>query len=312
MYNTLSPPHSHLPWGPHPTHNPSPTCRVLAAALDTRHSSSIMAPITVPGLSSDSGSGPKTATLDPEFRSTWAHRAWVAVGSVSVVAALTNSAVATLDSGAVVEPALAALLGYVLADLGTGFYHFAIDNYGGPSTPVFGSQIEAFQGHHRRPSTITRRQPANNLHALARAVAFAVVPLELAVGTDGGAAAHAFIGVCAGCIMLSQQFHAWAHGAKGRVPRWVEALQGAGVLISRDMHGVHHRVPYNNNYCIVSGVWNRVLDEYSVFEGVEMVVFFRFGVRPRSWGETAEEWREEEGEEIVVDRESVTQFGDDC
>lgn len=234
--------------------------------------------------------------LDPALRSTWAHRAWVAAGSAPVLTALANSAITAVDSGAVIEPTLAALLGYLFADLGSGFYHFAVDNYGSLSTPIFGSQIEAFQGHHRRPSIITRRQVANNLHALARAIAFAVVPLELAVGGSGNgngkavAAAHAFIGVCAGCIMLSQQFHAWAHA--GKVPRWVGALQGAGVLISRDMHGAHHRVPYSSNYCIVSGVWNWVLDEYRVFEVVEMVVYFRLGIRPRSWGETAVEWRE--------------------
>lgn len=297
MMYTLPPPPPHLPLGRRPG-------RALAA-LDSRHSSTVMPAIAAPKTTA--------VTLDPGLRSTWAHRAWVAAGSTSVAAALINSVAAALDSGAVIEPALAAFLGYVLADLGTGIYHFAVDNYGGPSTPLFGSQIEAFQGHHRRPSTITRRQPANNLHTLARAVAFAVVPLELAVG-NGGAAAHAFIGACAGCVMLSQQFHAWAHGARGRVPAWVEALQGAGVLISRDMHGAHHREPYNNNYCIVSGVWNRVLDEHKVFEAVEMVVFFRFGVRPRSWGETAEEWRdeEEEDDESAAERVCVrvNQFGD--
>ncbi|GMP52561.1 hypothetical protein CsSME_00018324 [Camellia sinensis var. sinensis] len=78
------------------------------------------------------------------------------------------------------EPILAGLVGYVLADLGSGVYHWAIDNYGGSTTPVFGSQIEAFQGHHKWPWTITRRQFANNIQALARAVTFTVLPIDLA------------------------------------------------------------------------------------------------------------------------------------
>lgn len=291
MY-TLSPPHHLLLL--RGLSSASTTCRAVATP-NPRISDT---PDTAPSPSRNRN---KNAVLDPALRSTWAHRAWVAAGSAAVLTALSNSVTAAADSGSVLEPALATALGYVLADLGSGFYHFGIDNYGGPSTPVFGPQIEAFQGHHRRPATITRRQPANNLHALARAVALAVVPLELAVGagppSSASAAMHAFVGACAGCIMLSQQFHAWAHGAKGRVPYWVEALQGAGVLISRDMHGAHHRVPYNNNYCIVSGVWNPLLDEYRVFEAVELVLYFRFGLRPRSWGETAAEWKEEEEEE---------------
>ncbi|KAJ8477751.1 hypothetical protein OPV22_021478 [Ensete ventricosum] len=234
---------------------------------------------------------------DPSsLRSTWSHRAWVATGFASVLTSLAKSVAAAADSGSVVEPLLAAYVGYILADLGTGIYHWAIDNYGGPSTPVFGSQIEAFQGHHRWPWTITRRQFANNLHALARSVALTVLPIEAllyAVGGGGDAASHAFVGTCAGCVMLSQQFHAWAHEKRSRLPAAVAALQEAGVLVSRPMHAAHHREPYNTNYCIVSGVWNAELERWKVFEAAEMFIFFRFGVRPRSWSETRPEWREE-------------------
>ncbi|WOL04551.1 fatty acid desaturase 4, chloroplastic-like [Canna indica] len=231
---------------------------------------------------------------DPSsLRSTWSHRAWVATGFASVLTSLAKSVAAAADSGSFVEPLLAAYVGYVLADLGSGVFHWAIDNYGGPSTPVFGSQIDAFQGHHRWPWTITRREFANNLHALARAVTFAVLPIELLLNAGGGAASHAFVGTCAGCVMLSQQFHAWAHEKKSRLPVAVVALQEAGVLVPRPMHQAHHREPYNNNYCIVSGAWNGVLDEYKVFEAIEMAIFFRFGVRPRSWSEPRSEWREE-------------------
>jgi hypothetical protein len=58
----------------------------------------------------------------------------------------------------------ALLVAYVLADLGTGIYHWGVDNYGDGSTPVFGRQIAAFQGHHQRPWTITQREFCNNLH----------------------------------------------------------------------------------------------------------------------------------------------------
>ncbi len=37
--------------------------------------------------------------------------------------------------------------------------------------------------------------------------------------------------------------------------------QGAGLLISRKAHGAHHRAPFEGNYCIVSGFWNKVLDQ---------------------------------------------------
>ena len=49
-------------------------------------------------------------------------------------------------------------------------------------------------------------------------------------------------------------------------------------------HGVHHR-SFNRSYCILSGVWNRVLDEFKVIVGLEKVVLLVFGVQPRSWSE---------------------------
>ncbi|XP_078428622.1 fatty acid desaturase A [Wolffia australiana] len=232
-----------------------------------------------------------TAPAETEsLRSTWAHRGWVAAGCTAVGAALAKSAAAAVATGHLVEPVAAAAAGYFLADLGSGVFHWAIDNYGDASTPAVGSQIEAFQGHHRFPWTITRREFANNLHALGRAVAAALLPVTAGAGDAG---ALAFAASFAGFVMFSQQFHAWSHTPKSRLPPAVVALQDAGLLVSRRQHALHHRAPYNNNYCIVSGVWNEFLDESSAFEALEMVIFFRFGVRPRSWSEPESNWTEE-------------------
>uniref|UniRef100_A0A7C8ZN65 Lipid desaturase domain-containing protein n=1 Tax=Opuntia streptacantha TaxID=393608 RepID=A0A7C8ZN65_OPUST len=227
---------------------------------------------------------------DPDLKSTWAHRAWVASGCTTVLVSLAKSIEAAAGSHIWVEPLLAGLAGYILADLGSGVYHWGIDNYGDATTPIFGTQIEAFQGHHKWPWTITRRQFANNLHALARVITFTVLPLDLLVHDP---TQLAFIGSFSGCIMFSQQFHAWAHSTKSKLPKIVVGLQDLGVLVSRSKHADHHRQPYNCNYCIVSGVWNKFLDENKIFEILEMVLFFQLGVRPRSWSEPSLEWTEE-------------------
>ena len=227
---------------------------------------------------------------DPSLQSTWSHRSWVATGCVTVLVPLAKATVGAAHSHIWLEPMLAGYIGFILADLGSGIYHWGIDNYGDGSTPVFGSQIEAFQGHHKWPWTITRRQFANNLHALARAVAFVVLPIDLACNDP---VINAFAGVCSGCIMFSQQFHAWAHGTKSKLPPLVVALQDAGLLVSRSQHAAHHREPYNSNYCIVSGVWNEFLDKSKFFEALEMALYFKLGVRPRSWSEPSTDWIEE-------------------
>ncbi|MED6143942.1 hypothetical protein PIB30_010607 [Stylosanthes scabra] len=253
--------------------------------------------------------GPKAAVLQPvqpqpkvvittdrpkdndlSLQSTWSHRAWVIAGCTTLVISLGGSIKGAIDMHMWIEPIFAGWIGYILADLGSGVYHWGIDNYGDGSTPFFGSQIEAFQGHHKWPWTITRRQFSNNLHALARAVAFSVLPIDLLCHDP---VVQSFVAMFAGCIMFSQQFHAWAHGTKSRLPPAVVVLQEAGVLVSRSQHSAHHRPPYNNNYCIVSGVWNEFLDKNKVFEAMEMMLYFKLGVRPRSWSEPESEWMEE-------------------
>lgn len=233
---------------------------------------------------------------DPSLQSTWRHRAWLASGCTTVLYSLAKSIAASADSHIWLEPLLAGLAGYVLADLGSGVYHWGIDNYGGAETPIFGSQIEAFQGHHKWPWTITRRQFANNLHALARVITFTVLPIDLLCNDP---VLHGFVCMFSGCIMFSQQFHAWSHGTKSKLPSSVIALQDAGVLISRSQHSAHHRPPYNINYCIVSGVWNEVLNNSKFFEVLEMIIFFKLGVRPRSWSEPNSEWTEETETSII-------------
>lgn len=44
--------------------------------------------------------------------------------------------------------AAAAFVGLLIADLVSGVFHWSVDNYGDRNTPVFGTVIEAFQGHH--------------------------------------------------------------------------------------------------------------------------------------------------------------------
>ena len=44
--------------------------------------------------------------------------------------------------------AAGAFVGYLIADLVSGVFHWSVDNYGDGRTPVFGAVIEAFQGHH--------------------------------------------------------------------------------------------------------------------------------------------------------------------
>jgi len=176
-------------------------------------------------------------------------------------------------------------LAYWTSDLGTGIFHWSVDNYGSKATPLLGGVIDAFQGHHKYPWTITKRQWANNVHTTC------VAPLVFTTPTlllNDRATDLIFVGVFTSLIVLSQQFHAWSHMKKSELPPLVLKAQDMGLLVGRRDHGQHHKSPFEGHYCIVSGYWNPILDGSGFFRALEQAVFKATGTAPRCWSDDVE------------------------
>jgi palmitoyl-[glycerolipid] 3-(E)-desaturase len=178
------------------------------------------------------------------------------------------------------------------ADFGSGVYHWSVDNYGSSETPVVGSQIAAFQGHHQRPWTITQREFCNNCSLTFKPAGVAAAfLLGLSLAGLTPALWDTFAATAIFFIALSQQLHAFSHMKKSDLPAPVVALQDASLIISRRAHGTHHRSPFNINYCIVNGWCNRLLDS-GLMLWAEKTIKNRLGVEPRGWSAPSAAWRE--------------------
>ena len=179
------------------------------------------------------------------------------------------------------------------------FFYFFICSYGDATTPIFGSQIAAFQGHHQRPWTITEREFCNNVHKVFKPAAPVALALwSLSPWTPGWWSVWSSTFLFLVC--MSQQFHAWSHMKRSEMNPLVYQAQQTGLLVNRKDHGAHHKAPYDNKYCIVSGLWNPILDyggkERSFFALLEKFIYKQYGVEPRSWHDPNEnpDWQEEE------------------
>lgn len=175
---------------------------------------------------------------------------------------------------------LGTLFGFLFADFGTGCYHFAVDNYGSEKTPIFGYQIAAFQGHHKSPWTITQRPFSNNIYRLT----IPTTPQVLGVLALGDTLPIGFASFWVSSLMfivLSQEFHKWAHMTT--CGPTVSFFQNLGLIIAKKDHGKHHASPFGEKYCIVSGTFNRWLDDSSFFRRLEKIIYRRWGVEPISW-----------------------------
>ncbi|KAJ1489602.1 Kua-ubiquitin conjugating enzyme hybrid localization domain-containing protein [Baffinella frigidus] len=207
----------------------------------------------------------------------------IVYGSFALLAALFLKGVFLLpDTNIVVglEALAAILVGYEFADVGSGIYHWSMDNYGTAKTPVFGTQIEAFQGHHELPWTITHRQVSNNIYKICQSTAPVCVLGLLAVDDP---LVLLWASTAISFINLSQELHKWSHQSPAQSAGWINFLQENQLIVSRKTHLLHHRAPFDGNYCIVSGHCNAPLDNIGFFRALEQVVYKVTGNEARCW-----------------------------
>ncbi len=169
----------------------------------------------------------------------------------------------------------------VLGDIGTGVFHWSVDNYGSLKTPVVGSICHAFQGHHDTPWTITFRSMANNLYK----VAYGCAPSLLLLCTlpNVSPLPRLFFALFINWWLLSQELHKYSH--MKTTPPFVKRLMDTGLILSKKEHGLHHKPPYDSNYCILTGHNNKWMDDSKLFRRLERVVFELTGNEPNTWNE---------------------------
>jgi hypothetical protein len=146
------------------------------------------------------------------------------------------------------------LLGWLLADLVTGTFHWWEDNFGSESWPIVGPWIiRPNRLHHLAPLAFTRhgfldRNGASIVTAAIAAAAlvffFGPAPWILALAIGGG---------------LANEVHRYAHEPSS-APAWLAVLQQVGLVQSPRDHARHHRPPHDANFCVLTDWLNPLLE----------------------------------------------------
>lgn len=173
---------------------------------------------------------------------------------------------------------LAVLLGYLGADLVSGFVHFLADNFGNPKTPYFGpAYIRPFREHHATPKEITTHDfiELNGSNAIVCIPVMMGSYLFFSFDSLVGLIGHLtmlffFVG-----IFMTNMFHKWAHDDSP--PLTARKLQQWGLILTKEVHEIHHTPPFKRYYCITAGWLNPVLEKIYFFECLEW--FFSGGKR---------------------------------
>lgn len=151
---------------------------------------------------------------------------------------------------------IAALCGWLLADLFSGLVHWALDTFGSVRTPFFGPAfIRPFREHHADPAGMTR----HDFMEVNGASCLGCLPLLLlALPLDGFP--HALVVFTCLGVLFTNQCHKWAHLPSGKSTFLIKKLQELGLVLRPAEHAKHHTPPYNSHYCTASGWLNRPLN----------------------------------------------------
>lgn len=165
-------------------------------------------------------------------------------------------------------------LGLLASDFVSGLAHWFFDNYGSPSTPVFGPTIELFRVHHVLPQDICKSNFTFTVgHVCVWAVPMVASHLLPYLWLQPPALYNAWTVLFATAqlfLILTNQFHKWAHLPVK--PAWLLWFQQRKLFLSTPHHEVHHTAPFDSYYCITTGWMNPLLYRIRFFPRMEALL----------------------------------------
>ena len=151
---------------------------------------------------------------------------------------------------------VAALFGWILADLFSGLVHWALDTFGSARTPIVGPAIiRPFREHHAEPEAMTR----HDFIEVNGASCLGCLPL-LAASVLVEGFVHALLLCTSVGILFTNQCHKWAHAEERSF--LIEKLQTLGIVLRPAEHAKHHTPPYNSHFCTANGWLNGPLNRF--------------------------------------------------
>jgi hypothetical protein len=178
------------------------------------------------------------------------------------------------------------LTGFIVADFVSGFVHWLADTWGSTEMPVLGKALlRPFREHHIDPRAITRHDyietNGNNCAiSVPWALGSMLAPLD---GEWPLLTLFAVVSITSMIfwVMMTNQFHKWAHETDEERPAWVTMLQRLHLVLPPEHHQIHHTKPFLDYYCITTGWLNWPLKKLGFYRGLERMVTALWGAIPR-------------------------------
>ena len=155
-------------------------------------------------------------------------------------------------------------MGYILADVIMGIYHWIKDTYFGPFTPIIGKLfVWGSRLHHIRPKYVTEFLDRDLFFDSAKWTALWIGPLIYYLGFNP------FLISLFTIIAINDIIHKYAHMSDQKRPYWASFLQKIYIFQSRDEHHLHHTYPYTTHYCPITPFVNVIFEKIQLWRKIE-------------------------------------------
>lgn len=159
------------------------------------------------------------------------------------------------------------LLGWLIADLISGFLHWLEDNHGREDWPLIGPLVIAPNRlHHADPGAFARGSTFLSRNGTGAAASLILGGTALAVFGPSLILAVAVLGGC-----VANEVHLFAH-RPAQAPCWARQLQRLGLLQSMRHHAAHHRAPNQKAYCVLTNWLNPALDRIAIWHKLDQLI----------------------------------------
>lgn len=170
------------------------------------------------------------------------------------------------------------LLGFIIADIGSGIIHWFEDTYFDycNDLPIIGSISKENELHHYFPRSIIVYSYIELMTFTVPVIMFVLLLLFILYRDIFNY--KYFIISLTFFSLIPNIIHSLAHRRECENNICIRILQNMGILCSHKHHSIHHAV-VDKNYCVISNYSNYVLDNIYFFRGLENMIYLFTGVK---------------------------------
>ena len=171
------------------------------------------------------------------------------------------------------------IIGFVLADILTGGFHWFEDSYLNYCTelPILSDVAKDNELHHYFPRSIIAYSYFDHIK-YTLPVTFLVTLFMILI--NKAVLKYPFFLISFGFFSIfSNIFHRFTHMRECENHPIINFLQKYGVLCSHKQHSLHHTIP-SGKYCVISEYNNYILDTLYFWKFLEYIIFLIFNMKP--------------------------------